>query len=314
MAFVGGTRFVGPVAVGLLLDAGHEVAVAHSGAHEHDAAAVAEHLHGTRAALLGDAGLVERWRPDVLVDTFAGGATAGKAEQLAAYAARAGVGRVIAISSIDVYQHCVEAGMGDGSGAAALPSAPLPLGEDAELRQGPYPGAAHGHDNVAMETALRDAGIVTILRPGAIYGPAAGMREWFLVEKIHRGERRLDLPDGGTQIWHRVAVERVGHAIVAAIDRAPDGFWACNVVDPCDWSYTGLAGQVAEILDWAWEPATVPFAAVDHPWQTRHPVLCSDERLRTVLGVHAPDSREALERTVRWLWEHREALAAGDGR
>ncbi len=310
VAFIGGTNFVGPVAVGFLLRAGHEVAVAHSAAHEHPAVGEATHLHGPREELLAVGGPVERWRPDVLVDTFGGGATAEKAEQTKQCARRAGSRRIVAISSIDVYQLCVEAGLADFSGVVPFPSQPLPLDEGAPLRSGPYPGGSAAHDNTAMEAALRNAGNVTVLRPGAIYGPGSLVREWFLVEKVHRGERRLELPDGGAQFWHRVAVGRVGHAIVAAPDRSPEGFWTCNVVDPHDWSFAGLADQVAELLGWEWEPVRVPFTEVDHPWQTAHPVLCSDRRLRDVLGVTEPDPRDALAETVRWLWDHREALGA----
>ncbi len=309
VVFVGGTRFVGPVAVRHLRDAGHEVAVAHSGAHESSVLIDVEHLHGTREELLGPDGPVQSWRPDALVDTFAGGATAEKAAALARCAARAGAGHILAISSMDVYQHCVDAGLGDGSGAIAQPRQPLPLDETAPLRHGPYPGGSAAHDNVAMEAALHDAGRVTALRPGAIYGPHPEVREWFLVGRIFRGERRLELPDGGAQYWHRVAVDRVGAAVKAALERAPDGFWACNVVDPYDWSYAGLAAEIAALLDWEWEPVRVAFDVTDHPWQTAHPVLCSDRRLREVLEVSDPDPRQALAETVHWLWGHRHELS-----
>jgi hypothetical protein len=56
-----------------------------------------------------------------------------------------------------------------------------------------------------MEAALHDAGRVTALRCGAIYGRHESTRERHLVERIARGERLLELPDGGAQIWHRVA-------------------------------------------------------------------------------------------------------------
>jgi nucleoside-diphosphate-sugar epimerase len=155
-----------------------------------------------------------------------------------------------------------------------------------------------------MEAALHDAGRVTALRPGAIYGPAAGVREQALVERVRRGERRLPLPDGGTQFWQRVAIERVGRAVAAAIEHAPGGFWACNVVDPRDHSYASLAAAVGALLDWEWEPVRVPFDDEEHPWRTAHPVLCSDRRLRCVLGVTEPDPDAALAETVRWLWQH----------
>jgi nucleoside-diphosphate-sugar epimerase len=309
VAFVGGTRFVGPVAVRHLLTAGHEVAVAHSGAHEHPAVADAAHLHGSRDELLAPGGAVEAWRPEAVVDTFPGGATAEKARTLAECADRAGTGHIVAISSMDVYQHCVDAGLADFSGITPFPRTPIPLDETAPLRAGPYPGGSAAHDNTAMEAALHDGRRVTALRPGAIYGAGGPVREWYFVERIHRGERELELPDGGAQFWHRVAVERVGAAVAAALERAPDGFWACNVVDPYDWSYAGLAAEIAALLDWEWEPVRVPFGDTDHPWQTAHPVLCSDQRLRDVLGVDAPDPGAALAETVEWLWTHRHQLA-----
>lgn len=311
VAFIGGTRFVGPAAVHHLLAAGHEVAVCHTGAHETPAVGAVEHLHAPRDELLAPGGPVERWRPAALIDTFPGGASAKKARALAACARRGEAGHVVAVSSMDVYRHCVDAGIGDGSGARALPRDPLPLDEDAMLRDGPYPGARETddggvHDNVAMERVLKEAGIerVTALRPGAIYGPGAETRERVLVEAIREGETRLPLPDGGVQLFHRVAVERVGRAVAAALQRAPEGVWACNLADPVDWTYAGLAGEVARLLGWDFEPERVGFDEAEHPWQTLHPVLCSDRRLREVLGVTDPDPREALAECVAWLWDN----------
>jgi nucleoside-diphosphate-sugar epimerase len=312
VAFIGGTRFVGPAAIRHLLAAGHEVAVCHTGAHETPTVGRVDHLHGDRDELLAPDGPIERWRPDALVDTFPGGASAAKGRALGACAARAEAKHVVAISSMDVYRYCVDAGIGDGSEAADLPREPLPLDEDSKLRHGPYPGAKATddggvHDNVAMEAALRDgagADRITSLRPGAIYGAGADSRERVLVEAIREGETRLPLPDGGVQLFHRVAVERVGRAVAAALERAPEGFWACNVADPVDWTYAGLAGEVARLLGWEWDPVRVSFDEAEHPWHTIHPVLCSDRRLREVLGVTEPDPREALAECVAWLWDN----------
>src|SRR6266571_3188026 len=96
VAFIGGTYYLGPVAVPLLLQASHEVVVAHSGAHEHPSVAAAEHFHRSRYELLSEGGLIERWSPDVLVDTFAGRATAEKGRALVACAQRCGASRVVA--------------------------------------------------------------------------------------------------------------------------------------------------------------------------------------------------------------------------
>lgn len=331
VAFIGGTRFVGPTAVRHLLATGHEVVIAHRGAHEAEGLEAVEHLHGTREELLAEGGPVECWRPDALVDTFAGGATAWKAEQLAACATRAGAAHIVAISSMDVYRYLLDAGIGEGNPGTPVPRAPLPVHEDDSLRDGPYPGAQEVkgggvHDNVAMEAALRAClgSTITALRPGAIYGPHPDSRERMLVEKVRERERMLPLPAGGHQIFHRVAVDRVARAIAAALhlrspSRSPssghlgpdsdpgcplDGFWACNVGDPTDWTYGGLAGEVARLLGWEFEFEVVGPDEADHPWKATHPVLCCTRRLETVLGVTEPDPAEALAECVSWLWEN----------
>ena len=310
VAIIGGTRFVGPAAVRRLLDAGHEVCVAHGGEHEHPVAELVEHLHGDRDSLLGAGGAVDRWQPAALVDTFWGGATPAKARQLAGCATRSGT-RVVAVSSMDVYQHCVDAGVADGGRMLSLSVDPIPLGEDSRRRVGPYSGGGPDHDNVAMEDALQGAGCAAVaLRPGTIYGPHPSVREWTLVRQIALGVHRLLLPERGTQLFHRVAVDRVGRAVAAAVEQEPEGLWACNVVDPVDWDYSGLARRVGDILEWAWDPERVEFSATDHPWQVGHPVLASDRRLRDILGVEIdqPDPDNALRETVDWLWEHRREI------
>ena len=307
VTLIGGTRFVGPAAIGHLLQAGHEVCVAHSGEHEAAGSESVEHLHGERSTLLGPGGLIDQWAPEILVDTFWGGATAEKADQLTECAARIGA-QMVAVSSMDVYQHCVDAGVADGSGMLTLAIDAVPLVEDSRRRTEPYPGGGPHHDNVAMEDAISatDADAV-VLRPGTIYGPVPWTREWTLVREIALGNHQLPLPDGGTQLFHRVAVERVGRAIAAATHAQPRGLWACNVVDPADWDYSGLARHIADILGWKWEPHKAQFDETDHPWQVYHPVLGSDRRLRDVLDVSPehPSPEEALRETVGWLWDHR---------
>lgn len=314
VAFVGGTRFVGPAAIARLVGDGHDVAIAHSGAHEPEGlAGTVEHLHAGRDELLAAGGLIEAWAPDALVDTFAGGATAWKAEQLAACATRCGAGHVVAISSMDVYAYLLDAGIGEDNPGTPVPRAPLPVHEDAPLRSGPYPGAtevAGGgvHDNVAMETALRASfgGAITALRPGAIYGPHPDARERLLVEMVRERRRVVALPGGGDQLFHRVAVERVGRAVAAAVAvrSGADGFLAVNVGDPSDWTYGGLAAEVARLLDWEFEFEVVGIDEADHPWKAAHPVLCDTRRLERDLGVTEPDPAAALAECVAWLWEN----------
>jgi nucleoside-diphosphate-sugar epimerase len=307
---IGGTGPVGLSALPHLLEAGHSVAVAHTGAHEPPGAREAEHLHGPRAELLRKGGPVERWRPEALVDSFPGGATAAKARDLGLAAERSGAGRIVAISSMDVYRHCAAAGVDDHE-PLELPLDALPLHEAAPRRAPRGPDAAH--DNVAMEDALGGAEAVTVLRPGAIYGPffhPRVFREWYLVGKVARGERALPLPDGGTQRFHRVAAERVGRAVAAAVERAPGGRWECNVGDPRDFTFGGLAALVGERLGWEWEPVRTTWDEGDHPWNVRHPIVTDTTRLRETLGVSEPDPVEATAAQIDWLWENRVRAAA----
>ncbi|MBS1845790.1 MAG: hypothetical protein JST53_15340 [Actinobacteria bacterium] len=60
----------------------------------------------------------------------------------------------------------------------------------------------------------------------------------------------------------------------------------------------------------------MPFSENVHPWQTSHPILASDRRLREDLGVtpDQPDPDDALRETVEWLWAHRGEILAGEGR
>ena len=315
IVFLGGTGAIGAATAPLAAAAGDDLLVAHSGAWEGPADLAATHLHGTRDELLAPGGPVEQSAPDVLVDSFfaspAPGATAAKGEQLLRFAARTGVRRVVAISSTDIYRAGIEAGLNGGYGLTLLPSDPLPLTEDSALRE-PDP-VQDEHDNVRMERALRATpfdGALTILRLGMVYGPFPHAREAELVARVKRGERRLELPGRGAQFFARVADERVGRAVHAATRREQPGVFVCNVVDPYGWTYAGLAAEVGRILDWRWEPVEVPFDPLADPpahgFALASPCLFDDRRLREELGVppDAPDPREALERLVRWLWEH----------
>jgi nucleoside-diphosphate-sugar epimerase len=308
---MGGTFYLGPVAVRHLVQAGHTVVVAHSGRHEHRDVQDVEHIHGDRQDLLAVGGPIERWRPDAVIDTFGAGATAERGAQLGDLLRRSATSHVVAVSSGDVYQHAVDAGISDGSGIIPLPRQTIPIEENAPLRDAPYPGGSAAHDNVVMEAALHGAGWVTVLRPGAIYGRFRNCRERYFIQLIERGVHELKLPAGGQQIFHRVAVDRVARAIVSALTNAPGGFWACNVVDPYDWTFGGLAAEAGAQFNWDWEPVEVPFADADHPWAVAHPIFCSDRRLRDNLTVAAdePDPRVELHATLAWLWEHRTELS-----
>ena len=63
-----------------------------------------------------------------------------KARQLGELAAASDAARVVAVSSMDVYRHCADAGV-DENPPAELARDPLPLAEDSPRRDGPSPGS-----------------------------------------------------------------------------------------------------------------------------------------------------------------------------
>jgi nucleoside-diphosphate-sugar epimerase len=310
--FIGGTGPVGLAAVRQALERGHDVTVAHTGTHEPPTDVRVSHLHGDRETLLAADGPIARERPEALVDTRT------KAENVGALLAGARAGgthRLVVVSSTDVYAqfvtgsgYDVAAHSWEGTGGrAVLPSQTLPISEDAPLREAPYPWATPGHDNAAMERALasaREHEAIAVIRPGMIYGPGSAGREWTIVSRARAGIHRIELPDGGAQFFARVAVERVGRAVVAAVERAPEGFWPVNAADPYGWTYAGLVGEIGRLLNWEWEPVLVPWGAAWHPFQSLSPYVVSDRRLREVLQVNDPDPRTALAETVEWLLAH----------
>jgi nucleoside-diphosphate-sugar epimerase len=308
ITFVGGTGPVGTAARRVAIAAGHEVVVAHTGEHEGPPDLPSEHVHEAREALLAPDGPLARSRPDAIVDTRT---TERDAAAVLECARLAGAGRLIAVSSTDVYQYFVDAAAPDLAGYVAMPRQTVPVDEDAPLRTSPYPWAEPGHDNAAMERALRAAmrlgEAVSVVRPGMIYGPGAAGREWSIVRLVKLGIRRIDLPAGGGQFFARAAVERVGRAIVSCAERGPRGFWVVNAVDPYGWTYAGLAAEIGELLRWEWEPRWVEWSAARHPWKVQCPYVCADRRLREDLGVLEPDPRAALAETVAWLWQQGEA-------
>ncbi len=310
--FLGGTGPVGHATVPLLVAGGHELALAHSGRHQPPEPERIEQLLGERSELLAADGPVERWAPEVVIDTFAGGATAAKAAELGRIAERTGLQQLIAISSIDVYRQAAEAGIDDHE-VVELARGPIPIREDAPKREPHSTEAGAAHDNLLMEAALEGAPRVTILRPGAIYGshphPRVA-REWFLVSKVAAGDRRLELPLGGTQLFHRVALDtcwrrdhrrdRASSSRMLGVQRLRPEAAHLRGARARSRGCARLGSGSSEPVEW--QPDN------DHPWGVRHPVVADTARLEQVLGVLEPDPHSATVAQIEWLWANRESL------
>ena len=185
---IGGTRFMGPHVVRSL--AGHEVTVFHRGTRCSDAT----HIHSDRTRLPRDL------HGDVVIDmccmseTHAKGLVEHFRDE-----------RLVVISSADVYRNY------DGlRGKYSGPPDPIPLHEDAPLRESLFPYGGDYEKILVERTVASDRS--TILRLPAVYGPN---------DEQHRFAPWLN-PNATIDAkqarwrWTRGYVENVADAIVLA--------------------------------------------------------------------------------------------------
>ncbi len=200
---IGGTRFMGPHVVRSL--AAHDVTVFHRGTNCPDAT----HIHGDRMNLPRDL------HGDVVIDMWC--MTEAHARTAVAHFRDE---RLVVVSSADVYRNY------DGlRGRYSGPPDPIPLREDAPLRETRYPyrGARRAagtddffnhYDKILVEDVVRSPR-TTILRLPAVYGPK---------DEQHRfaawlqPNARVDVKQAKWR-WTRGYSENVADAIVlAAVD------------------------------------------------------------------------------------------------
>ena len=203
---IGGTHFIGPHVVRLL--AKHEVVVLHRGRDCADTS----HIHTDRTRLPADL------HGDVVIDMWC--MTEEHAKTLVDHL---GDERLVVMSSGDVYRN-YDGLRGRYSGAPD----PIPLREDAPLRETRYPyrGSRHAagtedffndYDKILVEEIVRGPR-TTILRLPAVYGPNDAQHRF--AEWLQPGAK-IDAKQAAWR-WTRGYVENVADAIVLAAlsDRA----------------------------------------------------------------------------------------------
>ena len=128
---IGGTAFIGPHVVTRLRATHHTVALFHRGQTEAALPRDVTHIHGERHRLADFARVFRRFDPEVVLDMI----PTAQYEAQAVMSIFMGIARrVVAISSIDVYR-----AYGRLHGTEPGPVEPVPLTEDAPLRQVLYP-------------------------------------------------------------------------------------------------------------------------------------------------------------------------------
>jgi nucleoside-diphosphate-sugar epimerase len=298
---IGGTRLSGPDVVGQLVEHGYETAILHRGEQERDdLPSRVRHFHGSAQDIeflryvaheYRPTGIIHMWAMHPADVEHAGGAFEGTLE------------RFVMISSGDVYAafEAIE------RKSPALQ--PLPISEEAPLRSGPYPEwDGPDYDKIGAEqAAIRawQAGRLptVIVRYPGVYGQGP-VREWYWVKRIRDGRRRIIVPDGGLNIFHRGFTLNLAHAVTLALESGRPGR-VYNAGDDVQFNVRQLTDMIAQTMDHEWEVVSVPAEAWPYgtPYSLfRGHLLYDTTRIRDELGYQDIVSpQEALRVTVEYL-------------
>lgn len=315
---IGGSGFIGSRIVGELLRRGTEVTVLHRG--RGIVPSGAREVLGDRRRLTELSDGLRAVAPDVVVDVVlsSGRQAAGLMSVFRGHA-----GRVVALSSLDVYRACgVTHGLEEG------PLEPLPLREEnSPLRSKlqTYPPAQvralqqifgwldDEYDKIPVEREiLAHADLPgTVLRLPMVYGPGDPLHRFSPIVKRIVDGRRVLLLSSGMAAWRGTKgyVEDVAAAVAFAAlsDRAAGRVYNVGESDALtelDW-----AGLVARALDWDGEFRLLPDDALPPhlraPGNTAQHWVADTSRIREELGFRESLSREeAVRRSVAWEREN----------
>lgn len=311
---IGGTRFIGPPTVARLHELGHELTLFHRGRTEADLPAGIAHLHGDRERLADFADTFRRLAPDVVLDTRP---LVERDARTAVDVFRGVARRFVAISSGDVYR-----AWGRLIGSEPGPPDPVPLTEDAPLREQLYPNRGKtlrgpgddrrwqdDYDKILVERVVMGNPDLpgTILRLPMVYGPGDEQHRLFPILKRIDDGRQTILLDEGLAHWRasRGYVENVAAAVALAVTngRAVDRVY--NVAEREALSEADWVREIGRAAGWPGEVVSsprdhLPPALVARIGTSQHLVMDTG-RIRQELGYHEPVPRdEALRRAVAW--------------
>jgi len=297
---IGGTSFIGPAVVKRLVAGGHEVTVFHRGQSEADLPASVRHIHGDQNRLIGHRAEIEQIGPDAIIammvlDRGAAEAVCGGLSGL--------VARLIVLSSIDVYRNYgrlikTEPGVPD----------PIPLAEDAPLREKLYPfGGTYDKTEVEAVVMGQEGIDATIVRLPMVYGEGDYQHRLFgYLKRMDDGRPAIVLPDEYDMFRiSRAHVENVaaGIALVAMDERAKGRIY--NIAELEALTEREWIEAVGKSVGWRGRVVTVPQDALPEGQRsasdlTAH-LAVDSARIRAELGYQEPVAfEEGLARTIAW--------------
>ena len=312
---IGGTGFIGHFLVPHLVEHGHAVTVYHRGHAEPALAASVGHILDDRNDLGSHLPEFQRLSPDVVIDMIL---SSERQARTLMETFRGIAGRVVALSSQDVYRAC-----GILHGLEPGPLQALPLTEDSELRTrlktyGPetirtlqkiFPWLDDEYDKIPVERAvlgdLRLAG--TVVRLPMVFGPGDPLHRFFpTIKRIDDGRTAILLQEDAAR-WRapRGYVENVAAAIALAGTSSKSADRIYNLGEPEAFSELEWAQKIGRAAGWQGSVLAVPTdrtpAHLRVPFRNEQHWVVSTARVRRELGFAEPVALDAaIERTIAW--------------
>ena len=303
---LGGTSLTGPYVVRRLHAIGHEVTVFHRGEHQAELPSGVRHLVGDFAHLPREA---SDPAPDVVVHMWAMTEMDAKAfvKRFRGVASRA-----VVISSGDVYR-----AYGRLTGLESGPPDPIPLTEDAPLRESRYPyrRAAPNpdhwmaqYDKVLVEQVLMHQSDLptSVLRFPAVVGPKEYRRFQRWLQPMLRGDIELRIQDGWAKWrWTHGFAEDIAEAVVLAATNSSSAGRIYNVGESYTPTMRDRLAEFARVVGWRGrilEVLASELSEMDRmPHDFAHHLAYDTTRIRTELGYKEVVSPEvSLERTLEY--------------
>lgn len=310
---IGGTGFIGRFAVEQLQQSGHRVTVLHRGNTKLPGSV--EEILGNRQFLQDHQPEFRRQKFDVVVDFVL---SSGRQAQQLMDTFRGIAGRVIALSSMDVYR-----AMGVFHGFEPGGLQELPLTEDSDLRTSrnvyspealkkartAYPWFDDEYDKVPVEQAvLSDPKLPgTVLRLPMIHGPGDPLHRFHpVLKRIDDGRKHiLFAGDVAALRTPRGYVEDVAAAVALAATSPKSAGRIYNVCEEESFSELDWARRIAAATGWDGQFIVLPHEQTPKhlhwPGNTAQHLVASSERIRAELGYRELLPREeAIGRTIAW--------------
>ncbi|MSS70292.1 MAG: NAD-dependent epimerase/dehydratase family protein [Candidatus Latescibacteria bacterium] len=301
---IGGTSFIGPAIVRRLHERGCEVALFHRGQTGAELPDGVQHILGDRKRIADFRRKFKRFAPEVVVNTIS-----FSEEDARSFVEtfRGLAKRTVVLSSGDVYR-----AFGVLRRTEAGPVDPVPLTEDAPLRQNLFPFGGD-YDKIPVERAVMGAPDLpgTILRLPAVHGPEDYQHRLFRYLKRMEDRRPAILLEEGVARWRwtRGYVENVAEAVALGVMDARAAGRVYNVGEMEAFTEAEWVREIAQVAGWKGAVVAVPGdrlpASMKKDINTDQDIIVDTARIRKELDYREPvPPEEALRRTIAWEQEN----------